>query len=148
MHMGVDADVLQAPEREDENQVGRLAADPGQREEFRHGPGHAAAVPPDENPAGFPHVPRLVPVEADRINEPFDLLRRQLRHRPRVPRNAEQAGGGGGGHWISRLRREHRPDQDLERVFAAVLGDLLDGGQCEMVDGARQRFHDAVNRLC
>ena len=89
VHVGVDADVPPALEREDQHEIRRLAADARQRQQFLHGAGTRPPKPLDEHPAGRFHVPRLVPIEADRIDQPLDLLDRQRRHRARRARHAE-----------------------------------------------------------
>jgi hypothetical protein len=45
------------------------------------------------------------------------------------------------GDGVSRLRREHRRDEDLEGVFVLVLGDLLDRRRLEAVNRAREPPH-------
>jgi len=145
VHVRVDADVLQALEGQDQHEVGRLPPDARQRQQLLHRARHAAAVPFDENAAGFLHVSRFVPIEADRVNEALDLPGRQFRHRPRRPRDAEQPRRRGGRHRIARLGREHRRDQHVERIFLAFFRNFFDRRQIEVVDGARERAHDRVH---
>ena len=47
------------------------------------------------------------------------------------------------GDWIARLRREHRRDQDLKRIFAAVLADFFDG---EIVHAAKRKKSRSGNK--
>jgi len=89
MHVRVDADVLAAAVREDEHEIRRLAADTRQRQQIVHCVRHLAAEPREDLPARRLHVPRFDSVKADRIDQPFDLLRRELRHRARRARDAE-----------------------------------------------------------
>jgi len=142
MDVGVDADILDALERQNQHEVRRLASHAGQRQQLVHRARHAAAVPLDQQTAGFLDVPCLVAVEADGIDQPLDLPDGELRHRARRARHAEQPRRRGGGHRIARLRRQHRRDEDVERIFLALFGDFLDRGQLEIVDGARERPHD------
>jgi len=145
VHVRIDADVLQALEREDQDQVGCLAADARQREELVHRPGHPATVLVYDDPAGFFQVLRLVAVEADGIDEALDPFRGELRHRFRRAGDAEQPGRRRGGDRIPRLRREHCRDEDFEGILLALFGDLFDGRQLEIVDRTRQCFHDAID---
>jgi hypothetical protein len=43
------------------------------------------------------------------------------------------------------LRRQHRRNENLEGVFLAVLGDLFDRRQIEMIDGAAEGAHDSMD---
>jgi len=142
MHVRVDADVLQALERQDQDQVRRLPADARQCQQLLHGARHATAVTLDQDAARLAHVPRLVAVEAHRIDQVLDLPGRQLRHRPRRARDAEQSRRCGRRHRIAGLRRQHGRDEDRERVFLALFRDFFDRRELEMVDGARKRTHD------
>jgi len=126
MHVRVDADVLQAPERQDQHQVRRFAADAWQREQFLHRARHAAAEFLDEDAARLLHVRRLVTIEADRIDEPLDLRRSQFRHRARRARDAEEPRRRGGRHRVARLSRQHGRDEHLERIFLTLFGDFFD----------------------
>jgi len=86
-----------------------------------------------------------VAIEADRVDQPLDLLRAEPGHRARRARHAEEARRRGCGHRIARLRRQHGRDEHLERVFLALLRDLLDGGQIEIVDRTCERAHHGVD---
>ena len=77
--VGIDADVLRAPVRQDQHQVRGLPSDARQRQQLAHGPRHPSAEPAQDLAARVLHVDGLVPIEADRIDEPLDLLDGQLR---------------------------------------------------------------------
>jgi len=142
MHVRVDADVLQALERQDEHEIRGLPPDARKCEELLHGAWHPAAVAFDEDAARCPDVPRLVPIEADRINQPLNLLDRQPRHRSRRARDAKQPRRGRSRDGIARLRRQHGRDEHVERIFPALFSDFFDRRQLEMVDRPRERTHD------
>ena len=82
------------------------------------------------------HVRGLVPVEAHRVDQLLDLGRRSASPSSAAcaPRGTAAATRRRSPH--PRLRREHRRNEDLERILLLLLGDLLDGRQLEPVDGA------------
>ena len=99
----------------------------------------------DQDAARLLHVLRLGLVEADRVDELGDLADGERRHPPRRGRAREQPLGGRRRGRILRPRREQRRDEHLERVFALLLGDLLDDREFEARDGAGQPAHHPLD---
>lgn len=126
MDMRVHADVVATGMRQNQHQVGSLPANTGQRQQLLHRRRHAAAEALHDLPARLLHVPRLHPIETDRIDQLLDRRHGEGGHRLRRPRDPEQSRRRGVRHRIPRLRRQHGRNQDLEWVLAAVSADLLD----------------------
>src|ERR1051326_3332929 len=146
MDVGVDADVLLAAVGEDQHEVRGLASDAREREQLLHVRRHPSAEARRNLPARLPDVDGLVPVETHGIDQLPNLGERELRHRVRRPRHAKQPRRRGGRHRISRLRRQHRWNEDLKRIFLLIFGDLLAGRFVQPVDGLRQPTHHDGNR--
>ena len=145
MHVGVDTDVARASVRQDQNQVRGLSPHPRQREQLLHRRWHHPAEPAHDLLARPADMNGLVAVEAHRINQLLDLLDRKLDHRPGRARYPEEAGGSCCGHGVRRLRRQHRRDEDLERILLLVLRDLFDGRLVQTVDRVREPAHHCAN---
>ena len=90
-------------------------------------------------------MPRLVAIEADRVDQLLDLLDRQPRHRPRRARPLEQPRRGGVRRRILRAGGQQRRDEDLKRILGLRLRDLLDRRQLHAGDLAANRAHDALD---
>jgi hypothetical protein len=148
VHVGVDADVATALEREDEHQVRRLTAHPGQGQQFLHGAWHPAAELLDQHSTGRLDMAGLVAIEAHRIDQLLDLLHGQRRHGLRRAGASEQPRRGRQRGRILGTGRQSRRDEHLEWVFLLALGDLLDGGQFQAGDRAGERFHHLPDVLC
>jgi len=138
----IDADVPRAAVRQDEDEVGGLASHARQRQQLLHCRRHPSAEARHDLFAGLRHVDSFVPVEAGRVNQPFDLLHVQLQHRARRARHAEEPRGCGSGHRVLGLRRQHRRNQDLERILVLIPRDFLDCRRVEAVDRLGQPAHD------
>ena len=145
MHVRVDADVVAAAMREDQHQVRRLAPHAGQRQQLLHRRRHAAAEASTICSAGLVHVHGLVAIEADGVDQLLDLARRSAWPSSRRARDANRRARPRR-HRIARLRRQHRRDQDLERILLLLFGDLLDRRLLEPVDRLRERRITAAMR--
>jgi predicted secreted Zn-dependent protease len=63
-----------------------------------------------------------------------------------VPCHLEQPRGRDVRHFIPRLRRQHRRDQDLKRILAAVFADLFDRRLLHAANGAAEAREDGGDR--
>jgi hypothetical protein len=125
--VSIDADVLQAPERHDQDQVRGFPADPRQRQQLVHRRRHAAVKSVDEDSARRLQMTRFVAIEADRIDQPFDVLRGEPGDQARRARNVEQPGRCRERRRILRAGRQQRRDENLKGILFLALRDLLDG---------------------
>ena len=109
------------PERVAKDDVGRLAADAGQRVQVLHPVGHLAAEPVDERLAQLDQRIGLVAVEAGRFEQLLQLgpVGGGVVGRRRVPR--EQLGADLVDPHVGGLRRQHRRDRELQRVAVVEL---------------------------
>ena len=89
---------------------------------------------------------RLVPIEADRIDELLDLGDAQFNQRLGRATAREQSCRRRGRDRILRLRRQHRRDQDLKGIGLLFVGDLLDCRVVHTRDGRSKPSHDLANR--
>jgi hypothetical protein len=89
-------------------------------------------------------MPRLVAIEADRVDQPLDLGHGQPRHRPGSARAAEQARRRGVRGRVLGARRQQRRDEDLKGILGLGLGDLLNRRQLHAGNGECERAHHAL----
>ena len=120
MHVRIDTNVVATPMRENQDEVRGLAADSRQRQQIIHRLGHDTAKTRKDLLARTLNVHGLVPIEADRIDETFNLLHRQLHHRLWRSRDTEQSRRRGVGDRVLRLCRQHRRDQDLKGIVLLI----------------------------
>ena len=146
VHVRVHADMVAAAEGDDEHEVRRLAADTGQRQQCVQRARHDTAESRHQLFAGGLHMDRLLPIEADGIDQPLDRGDRQARHRCGRRCHGKQPRGRGQRRRILRARRQQGRDQHLERAVLLLLGDLLDRGEFHARDGGAQGTHHGVDR--
>ncbi len=137
MDVDVHADVAAALEPEDQHEVRGLATDARQRHQLLHRRRHTAIEVGDEHLAARFHVPRLVAIEANRIDQPLDLGDREPGHRSRRASPLEQARRRGVRGRVLRARGQKRRDQYLEWILCLGLRDLLDRRQLHAGDLTR-----------
>ena len=99
----------------------------------------------DQHLAARLHVPRLVAIEADRIDQPLDLLHRQLRHRPRRARPLEQPRRRRVRRRVLGARRQQRGDQDLKRILG-LLSEIFSTAGSSSPSMARASARMTVRR--
>ena len=105
-----------------EHDVGGLAADAGQCFERHAVAGHPAAVPRDQQAAGFEQVLRLGAVEADRADVRGEAVLAEREHLGRRVGDGEQPPRRLVDADIGRLRREQHRSEQLEHVGVFEFG--------------------------
>jgi len=144
--VGIDADVLAAAEGQDQDQVRRLPSHARQRQQLLHRRWDPPAEALEERQRRRLHVARLVAVEAHRVDQALDFAGAEGRHTLGRRGGRKQARRGRIGGRVLRSRRQQRPDQHLERLVAARLGDLLDRRKVVLPDRAGEPRHHGGNR--
>ena len=91
MYMGIHANVLAALERKNEHEIGRFPADPGKHQQLLHRLWHMTAESAHKDATRRFHMTGFVSVEADWIDEAFDLPDRELDHGTRRVRDLEES---------------------------------------------------------
>jgi hypothetical protein len=123
------------PVPEDEDAVGRLRPDAGERGQFLERPGDDAPEPVEDLPRAGADRPGLRVVEPGLADQRFDLPGRRVREAPGVGVLREQPGRGGVGVLVPGPLREDRPDQHLERVLG-VVAEVRDPPVARVVERA------------
>ena len=118
--VGVDGDARDA-EAVAEDDVGGLAADPGQGHQVVEPRRHLAVVPLDEGGAQLEQRVGLGPEEAERADDLLEVLARGGRHRRRVGVGREQGRADGVDPAVGGLGAEDGDDEQLERVVEVEL---------------------------
>ncbi len=132
MHMRIDADpILIMADSQDE--IGCFAADPRKCQQLLHRLRDPPPMPLQQEAADLPHVPRLGPVEPNRIDQPFNFLGAQPGKCCRRGGLSQQASARRFGHRRGRLHPGGaggalRPPHDRPR--GADRRAVRRGGRC------------------
>jgi hypothetical protein len=119
VHVGVDRD-RGDPVAEDEDAVGGLRTDVGQREELFHAPRHHALEAIEDLARAVPDRARLGPVETGLPDQRLDRVWRGGRQSAGVRIPGEQSSARDVRRFVARTLGEDRADQHLERVLRVV----------------------------
>ncbi len=142
----IHTDVLHAAIGENQHQVRRLAPDARQHQQLFHRHRHSTIEALDQHAAGCEHVPSLVAVEADRIDQPPDLGCGEPGHAGRRAGTPKEPRGRRSRRRVLRASREQRGDEHLKRIMGLILGNFFHRRQLEPVDGQGKPAHDLFNR--
>ncbi len=98
-----------------QDDVGRFAADPGERFEGFAVGGHHAAMPLNQARAGLQDMGGLGVVQANRGDMAFEPVWPECAHAPGIRGHGKQGLGGGIDTAVGCLRRQHDRNQQLKR---------------------------------
>ena len=140
MHVDVHADVARALESDNQDQIRGLAADARQGDEFLQRGGNPPTVISDEFLAERFDVSRLVPIEANGIDQLFDLPHRKPGERSWRTRPLEQTRRCGMRRRILGARRQQRGNENLEGVLGLAGLGTADGGSASLPHRRRRQW--------